>query len=158
MGELLEKYFSSGRFALLSVAEQIDARSAGGKLCLTILASVSEWERNVLSERTGQAMQHLAAEGRFTGGVAPYGYDVTDDGVMVQENAESLRHSAHLRSAVPPRLIASSTSARSATEMPPRWPSSQSQWRGSSVTSRATTPSLGRPGPAFLAKSAANRG
>jgi len=88
LGDLLEKYFSSGRFALLSVAEQIDARSAGGRLCLNILASVSEWERNVLSERTGQAMQHLAAEGKFTGGVAPYGFAITSDGVHVEENAQ----------------------------------------------------------------------
>src|SRR5215208_4023788 len=43
--------------------------------------------------------------------------------------------------------LASSTSLRSATEAPPGCCASHSQWRGSSVTSRATTPSLGRPGP-----------
>ena len=42
---------------------------------------------------------------------------------------------------------ASSTSLRSATEAPPGWRLSHSQCRGSSVTSRATTPSFGRPGP-----------
>jgi hypothetical protein len=42
---------------------------------------------------------------------------------------------------------ASSTSFRSATEAPPGWWASHSQWRGNRVTSRATTPSRGRPGP-----------
>ena len=36
---------------------------------------------------------------------------------------------------------------RSAAEAPPGWRASQSQWRGSSVTSRATTPRRGRPTP-----------
>jgi hypothetical protein len=40
-----------------------------------------------------------------------------------------------------------STSLRSATDAPPGWALSHSQCRGSSVTSRATTPSFGRPGP-----------
>ena len=35
----------------------------------------------------------------------------------------------------------------SGNDAPPRWRLSHSQWRGSRVTSRATTPSLGRPGP-----------
>ena len=42
---------------------------------------------------------------------------------------------------------ASSTSLRKATDAPPGWVSSHSQCRGNSVTSRATTPSLGRPRP-----------
>jgi hypothetical protein len=42
--------------------------------------------------------------------------------------------------------LACSTSLRNATEAPPGWPASHSQCRGISVTSRATTPNLGRPG------------
>ncbi|RYP57247.1 hypothetical protein DL771_011504 [Monosporascus sp. 5C6A] len=42
---------------------------------------------------------------------------------------------------------ASSTSLRSVTDAPPGCAASQSQWRGSKVTSRAITPSFGRPGP-----------
>src|SRR5260221_4533361 len=38
-----------------------------------------------------------------------------------------------------------SISLRSAPEAPPGWRLSHSQWRGSKVTSRATTPSVGRP-------------
>ena len=42
--------------------------------------------------------------------------------------------------------LACSTSLRNATEAPPGWLASHSQCRGINVTSRATTPNLGRPG------------
>jgi hypothetical protein len=38
--------------ALLSVGEQIDTRSAAGRLVLNVLASVSQWEREAVCERT----------------------------------------------------------------------------------------------------------
>src|SRR5271155_4647643 len=40
LGELVEDYFAAGKWALLSVGEQIDTRSAAGRLVLNILASV----------------------------------------------------------------------------------------------------------------------
>jgi hypothetical protein len=45
LGHLVEKYFAPGKAALLSVGEQIDTRSAAGRLVLNVLASVSQWER-----------------------------------------------------------------------------------------------------------------
>ena len=55
-------------------------------------------------------------------------------------------HRAAARFWAPGLRLASSTSLRSATDAPPGWVASQSQCRGSRVTSRAVTPSLGRPG------------
>jgi hypothetical protein len=43
LGELVETYFSDSKSALLSVGEQIDTRSAAGRLVLNILASVSHY-------------------------------------------------------------------------------------------------------------------
>ena len=42
LGKLVETYFQE--HALLSVSEQIDTRSAAGRLVLNVLASVSQWE------------------------------------------------------------------------------------------------------------------
>jgi DNA invertase Pin-like site-specific DNA recombinase len=42
LGELVERYFAPGKAALLSVGEQIDTRSAAGRLVLNVLASVSQ--------------------------------------------------------------------------------------------------------------------
>ena len=78
LGELVERHFAPGKAALLSVSEQIDTRSAAGRLVLNVLASVSQWEREAIGERTAAAMQHKAACGEFTGGEAPYGWSAID--------------------------------------------------------------------------------
>jgi len=89
LGDLVEKYFANGKCALLSVGEQIDTRSAAGRLVLNVLGSVSQWEREAIGERTAAAMQHKAARGEFTGGEAPYGFRVSDDGIhLIEDEAE----------------------------------------------------------------------
>lgn len=86
LGYLVEKHFQAA--ALLSVGEQIDTRSAAGRLVLNVLASVSQWERETIAERTSAAMQHLKAAGRYTGGNAPYGFQIGPDGQLVECEAE----------------------------------------------------------------------
>ena len=87
LGELVDRYFANGKAALLSVSEQIDTRSAGGRLVLNVLASVSQWEREAIGERTAAVMQHKAAAGEYTGGRAPYGFRV-EAGRLVRVEAE----------------------------------------------------------------------
>ncbi len=84
LGDLVDRYFAAGRAALLSVGEQIDTRTAAGRLVLNVLASVSQWEREAIGERTATAMQHKASEGEFCGGEVPYGYAVSGDGVRLE--------------------------------------------------------------------------
>jgi DNA invertase Pin-like site-specific DNA recombinase len=86
LGALIEGPFATA--ALLSVSEQIDTRSAGGRLVLNVLASVSQWEREAIGERTASAMQHMRAAGKYTGGRARYGYRVGDDGLLVSDESE----------------------------------------------------------------------
>jgi site-specific DNA recombinase len=85
LGRLVETYFQN--YALLSVGEQIDTRSAAGRLVLNVLASVSQWEREVIGERTSAAMQHMRSLNKYTGGKAPYGYDLVS-GSLVENEAE----------------------------------------------------------------------
>ena len=73
LGRLIETYFSPGKAALLSVSEQIDTRSATGRMVLNILASVSQWEREIIGERTSDAMRYKQSQGEYIGGRAPYG-------------------------------------------------------------------------------------
>ncbi len=73
---LLENYFGD-RFSLMSVQEQVDTRTASGRLVLNVLVSVSQWEREVIGERTSQALQHKKAQGEHIGGVG-FGYQVSD--------------------------------------------------------------------------------
>lgn len=73
LGELLDRYFGDGKAALLSVGEQIDTRSAGGRLVLNMLASVSQWERETVVERTRLALAHLRSRGVALGAI-PFGF------------------------------------------------------------------------------------
>ena len=78
--DLVDRYFRDGRWALLSVGEQIDTRSASGRMVLNRLAVIGQWEREAIGERTAVAMRHLRDEGRYTGGAAPYGCALASDG------------------------------------------------------------------------------
>jgi DNA invertase Pin-like site-specific DNA recombinase len=77
LAELVESRWFGERFALLSVADSIDTRSAAGRLVLNVLASVSQWEREATGERTRDALAHLRAEGVQLGGEA-LGWTRTD--------------------------------------------------------------------------------
>ena len=85
LGKLIEKYFAPGKSALLSVSEQIDTRSASGRLVLNILASVSQWEREIIAERTSDAMRHKQSQGEYIGGGAPYGFRLVDGDLIPDE-------------------------------------------------------------------------
>jgi site-specific DNA recombinase len=63
LGELVERYFGAGKSALLSVSEHVDTRSAAGRLVLNVLASVSQWEREEIGDRTRVAMAHMKQRG-----------------------------------------------------------------------------------------------
>ena len=73
---LIRDFFSekAGK-QLLSVADCIDTRTAAGRLVLTILAAISEWEREAIGERTRDALQHKIRNGQRVGKVR-FGYDL----------------------------------------------------------------------------------
>jgi len=78
--DLVDTYFRDGKLALMSVGEQVDTRSAAGRMVLNMLTVIGQWEREAIGERTSAAMQHKVARGEFIGGTAPYGYSVAADG------------------------------------------------------------------------------
>lgn len=82
LGTLVDRYFQ--RCGLLSVSEQIDTRTAAGRLVLNVLGSVAQWEREAIGERTAVAMKHKAEKGERVGAV-PYGFAVAADGVALVE-------------------------------------------------------------------------
>jgi len=59
---------------LVSMAEKIDTTTAAGKMVFRMLAVLSEFERDQVSERTRLALDHKRACGEKTGGNVPYGY------------------------------------------------------------------------------------
>jgi hypothetical protein len=65
---LITEYFNT--YALLSVCEQIDTRSASGRLVLNVLTSVAQWEREAIGERTSQALQYKKGQGERVGTIS----------------------------------------------------------------------------------------
>ncbi len=91
LGHLLEQDFGPDGAALLSVSENIDTRTACGRLILHVLASVSQWEREATGERTRAALAHKRSRHEYTGGRPPYGWRLGSDGKHLEEDpAEAL--------------------------------------------------------------------
>ena len=89
LGHLIEEYFGHTGpkgARLMSVSEQIDTTSASGKLVLNVLMSVSQWEREVISERTKEVLQYKKTIGQRTGSI-PYGMKVGTDGKTLEQHA-----------------------------------------------------------------------
>jgi site-specific DNA recombinase len=80
--ELLE-LFERKHVALISVAESLDTGSAAGRLVITIMGAVSQWEREAIGERTRDAMGHKRSQGERVGNIA-FGYRLAPDGVHVE--------------------------------------------------------------------------
>ena len=87
LGDLIDQYFQNA--ALLSVSEQIDTRSAGGRLVLNVLASVSQWEREVIGERTSTALRHKIAVGEHVGR-PKYGFKVVNSELIQDETEQQV--------------------------------------------------------------------
>jgi len=72
LSELLDRFFAKNQRALQSVSENIDTRSAAGRLVLNVLASAAQWERKATGERTKIALSLKKQRGEYTGGRQPY--------------------------------------------------------------------------------------
>lgn len=71
--ELL-RLFEEQSIKFKSVTEVYDTTTAMGKLFITIVAALAQWERENLSERVRFGMEELVREGKWHGGPVPYGY------------------------------------------------------------------------------------
>ncbi len=67
---------------LVSLSEKIDTTTAAGKMVFRMLAVLSEFERDQVSERTKAALQHKKANGERTGSI-PYGFKLAMDKVKL---------------------------------------------------------------------------
>ena len=85
LGDLLE-LFDRHSVALVSVTESLDTGTAAGRMVLNIMGSVAQWEREVIAERTRDALQAKKARGERVGQV-PFGFALAPDGVALVEDA-----------------------------------------------------------------------
>jgi site-specific DNA recombinase len=84
LSQMLE-LFEKRRVALISVAESLDTSSAAGRLVITIMGAVSQWEREAIGERTRDALRHKRSQGQRVGNIA-FGFQLAQDGEHLEQN------------------------------------------------------------------------
>lgn len=77
---------------LICVEDGIDSSKDSGKLMISVVSAVSEIERDNILVQTMEGRRQKAREGKWNGGMAPYGYRI-ENGVLqiVPEEAEIVK-------------------------------------------------------------------
>ena len=83
IGELV----ASKKADMVSLSEQIDTTTAAGKMMFQMLAVLSEFERNLVAERTTNALQHKKRTGQKYTNQTPYGFEAIE-GRLVEVKQE----------------------------------------------------------------------
>jgi len=79
----LLELFEKKNVALISVAESLDTSTAAGRLVITIMGAVSQWEREAIGERTREALRHKKTKGERVGNI-PFGFRLSADGRQLE--------------------------------------------------------------------------
>jgi site-specific DNA recombinase len=120
----LLELFEKRKVALVSVAESLDTGSAAGRLVITIMGAVSQWEREAIGERTRDALRHKRGKRERVGNIR-FGYRLAADGVHIEPDPSeqaalaairSLRSGGHSLRAVAGSLNASGHRTRRGTK------------------------------------------
>lgn len=64
---LIEDVFAKNGIQFISLNENIDTSSASGKFFLTVMGAMAQMERDLIAERTTDALQELTRQGRRLG-------------------------------------------------------------------------------------------
>ncbi|NBI28084.1 recombinase family protein [Chengkuizengella marina] len=80
--ETFEKY----QVNLKSLTEEIDTTTAAGRMVTNLLVSVSQGEREQISENVHSTMMELALKGKRNGGPIPYGYKDEDGKLIINDD------------------------------------------------------------------------
>ena len=81
---------------LVSLSESIDTTSAAGKMVFRMLAVLSEFERDLVVERTTMALQYKRSRGERVGEV-PFGFRIGADGTHLEADETEQATLARLR-------------------------------------------------------------
>ncbi|MCI0440255.1 MAG: recombinase family protein, partial [Chloroflexi bacterium] len=95
----LVELFDKHGVAFVSVTEQFNTSTPGGRLYQHMLLSFAQYERELIAERTRDKMHAARRKGRFVGGALILGYDRTPEGgrlVVNKGEAERVREIVRL--------------------------------------------------------------
>lgn len=87
LGHLVDDVFEGEGVALASVKDSFDTSTANGRMVMNLLATVAQWERETVAERTKDALDHKRNQGEWTGKV-PFGFKIGEDGKLTEDPEE----------------------------------------------------------------------
>lgn len=82
------KMFDRWGISFHSIQETLDTKSAMGRFFFTLTAALAEMERAIVGERTKAALSHKRSINEKTGGDIPYGFNLTSNGLLVENENE----------------------------------------------------------------------
>lgn len=80
--QLMDKY----EVKFKSATEVFDTTSATGRLFITMIATLAQWERETIAERVHMGMLKKAEQGQRNGAPAPYGYDLFEGNLIINQD------------------------------------------------------------------------
>lgn len=69
-----------------SATEVYDTTNAMGRLFITLVAAIAQWERENLAERVRLGMEKKTKLGKWKGGTPPYGYKIIDTKLVINDD------------------------------------------------------------------------
>jgi site-specific DNA recombinase len=75
--------FEENKVAFRSATEVYDTTTAMGRLFITLVAALAQWERENLAERTRMGLLEMARQGKRPGTKEPYGYSLVDGQLII---------------------------------------------------------------------------
>ncbi len=79
--------------AFISVSDrELDTSSRTGKIMISLLSAIAEFERDIIAERITDNMYELAKEGRWLGGECPLGYVSKKERMTINGKKTTINH------------------------------------------------------------------
>ena len=80
------------KISFISCTDEVDTSSKTGKIIMSMLASIAEFERDITAERISDNMYALAKEGRWLGGTTPTGFASKKEYITIGGKKTSENH------------------------------------------------------------------
>ncbi len=81
----LSKLFEKWNVAFVSVTQEINTQTSAGRMMLNILMTFAQFEREMIATRIKDKMSATRKKGKWVGGQVPYGYNVVDKKLVVDQ-------------------------------------------------------------------------